>query len=178
MRRFGAFEGFMSARRTALVTGASSGIGAALARTFAGLGWSVAVGARRSDRLQETAAAIEAAGGKPFAARLDVTEPESIDSFFRDAEKALGAIDVVVSNAGIGTPGLAHELSVGGFEARQELDAVVSPEPDVDQSGVCREGGQGRERGRGGVHGADFEAFGFEELDQALCQVLIVFDEE
>jgi len=112
MRRFGAFEAFMSARRTALVTGASSGIGAALSRTFAALGWSVAVGARRSDRLQETAAAIEAAGGKPFAARLDVTEPESIDSFFRDAEKALGAIDVVVSNAGIGTPGLAHELSV------------------------------------------------------------------
>jgi NADP-dependent 3-hydroxy acid dehydrogenase YdfG len=110
-RPSGANEVLMSGKRTALVTGASSGIGAAIARTFAGLGWQVAIGARRADRLQETAAAVETAGGKPFAARLDVTLPESIDSFFTQAEAALGAIDVVVSNAGIGTPGRAHELS-------------------------------------------------------------------
>jgi NAD(P)-dependent dehydrogenase (short-subunit alcohol dehydrogenase family) len=102
----------MSERRTALVTGASSGIGAAIARALGALGWPVAIGARRADRLKETAAAIEAAGGEPFAARLDVTDPESIEAFFRAAEAAVGPLDVVVSNAGIGTPGLAHELSV------------------------------------------------------------------
>src|SRR6188472_65079 len=51
----------MTASRVAVVTGASSGVGAATALALAGLGWSVAIGARRSDRLAETAAAAKAA---------------------------------------------------------------------------------------------------------------------
>jgi NADP-dependent 3-hydroxy acid dehydrogenase YdfG len=99
-------------RRTTLVTGASSGIGAAIARSFGCQGWPVALGARRIDRLEEVAREIEQAGGRPFAHALDVTRPESIDAFFTAAAAALGPIDVVVNNAGIGVPGHLQELAV------------------------------------------------------------------
>lgn len=106
--------------RTALVTGASSGIGAAIARAFGALGWRVALGARREDRLAEVAREVEAAGGKAFAHQLDVTSAASIDAFFDAAEVAHGPADVVVNNAGIGLPRLLHEAAVA--ELRRELD--------------------------------------------------------
>lgn len=77
--------------RTAIVTGASSGIGAAAARALAGDGWRVVLGARRVDRLEELAAEI---GGE--ARRLDVTDPASVVEF-------CGAVDecnLLVNNAG------------------------------------------------------------------------------
>ena len=99
-------------QRRALVTGASSGIGAAIARAFGALGWPVAIGARRMDRLETVAGEVERAGGRPFAHPLDVTSPQSIDEFFDAVEQAIGPPDVVVSNAGIGKPGMLHEISV------------------------------------------------------------------
>ena len=95
--------------RVAVVTGASSGLGVAIARQLAELGWSVAIGARRVDRLREVAAEIEAGGGKVFAHELDVTRYDSVDGFFRAAEASLGEADVVVNNAGVGRPGPIHE---------------------------------------------------------------------
>ena len=106
----------MSDSTTVLVTGASSGIGAAVAQAFGALGWAVAMGARRGDRLQEVAQTVSAAGGRPFAHYLDVTKTDSIDAFFAATEAALGPVDVVVSNAGVGIPGVLHELSVADIE--------------------------------------------------------------
>jgi NADP-dependent 3-hydroxy acid dehydrogenase YdfG len=103
--------------RNVVVTGASSGVGAAIAAGFGALGWQVAVGARRSDRLAETARTVAAVGGRAFAHVLDVTDADSIDAFFAAAEAALGPIDVVVNNAGIGIPGRIHELEVAALEA-------------------------------------------------------------
>jgi len=105
-----------SGPRRALVTGASSGVGAAVAHAFGALGWEVAIGARRTDRLREVAELVQANGGRTFADHLDVTSAESIDGFFTAAEEALGAIDVVVSNAGVGIPGFLHELTVEDIE--------------------------------------------------------------
>ncbi len=103
--------------RTALVTGASSGIGAATARALGELGWAVAIGARRIERLEEVASDVEKAGGRPFAHALDVTQPESIETFFAAAEGTLGPVDVVVSNAGAAIAGLLHELRVEELES-------------------------------------------------------------
>ena len=106
--------------RTALVTGASSGLGAAIATALGALGWSVAIGARRLDRLAEVGRDVEKAGGKPFVHTLDVTEIASIRAFLRAAEQALGPVDVVVSNAGIALPGRFHELD--DADLRAEID--------------------------------------------------------
>jgi NADP-dependent 3-hydroxy acid dehydrogenase YdfG len=106
----------MSQRRTAVVTGASSGIGAAIARALGALGWSVALGARRTALLQKVAGGVEAAGGRVFAHPLDVSDAAAIEAFFAAAEVALGPIDVLVNNAGIGNPGLLHEVSIPALE--------------------------------------------------------------
>jgi NAD(P)-dependent dehydrogenase (short-subunit alcohol dehydrogenase family) len=93
-----------------LVTGASSGIGEATARALAQHGYTVAIAARRTDKLATVAKAIESAGGRAFATPLDLAEPASIDACFDAVERALGPIDVLVNNAGICVPGLLHEV--------------------------------------------------------------------
>lgn len=106
----------MSGVRTAVVTGASAGIGAAIAEALGALGWNVAIGARRTEALGEVGKAVETAGGKPFAHALDVTDPDSIEAFFTATEGAFGPVDVVVNNAGIGLPGLLHEMPIENVE--------------------------------------------------------------
>ena len=96
----------------AIVTGASAGIGRVIAPALGELGWAVAVGARRVDRLEETAAEVDAAGGEAFAHHLDVTDAGSIDAFVDTAERALGPVDVLVNNAGMSVPGELHRVSV------------------------------------------------------------------
>jgi NAD(P)-dependent dehydrogenase (short-subunit alcohol dehydrogenase family) len=96
--------------RTAIVTGASSGIGQAIAVALGGLGWRVAIGARRVEKLAETAEQVRAAGGTPFAHVLDVCEPVSVDAFFAAVGAELGPVDVLVNNAGVTWPGALHEL--------------------------------------------------------------------
>jgi len=95
-------------RRVAVVTGASSGIGRTIAIELGRLGWAVASGARRTDRLAETADAVREAGGEPFAHSLDVADPGSIETFFAAAEDAIGPVDVLVNNAAVATPGFLH----------------------------------------------------------------------
>ena len=88
--------------RTALVTGASSGLGAAIALEMAGQGWKIAIGARREDRLAETAEQARARGAaQVYAGPLDVTDDASVERFFAASENALGTADVIVNNAGV-----------------------------------------------------------------------------
>ena len=105
-----------SGQRIALVTGASSGIGAAIAVALADCGYKVAIGARRSGPLEEVARQIEARGMEAFAQVLDVADGDSILAFYEAAEKALGPVDLVVSNAGTCRPGLLHETEDGDLE--------------------------------------------------------------
>jgi NAD(P)-dependent dehydrogenase (short-subunit alcohol dehydrogenase family) len=87
--------------RTALVTGANGGLGSHFAETLARAGAKVAVAARRVDSLHEVRDAITSAGGRAEAVALDVTDPASVVRAFEDAATALGAITIVVNNAGI-----------------------------------------------------------------------------
>jgi NAD(P)-dependent dehydrogenase (short-subunit alcohol dehydrogenase family) len=112
--------------RICLVTGASAGIGAAIARALGSLGFSVALGARRRDRLEQAAAAVTAAGGRSFAHPLDVSDPASLDAFFDAAERALGPVDVLVNNAGLCRPGLLHEVGPEDL-ARETATNLLGP---------------------------------------------------
>jgi NAD(P)-dependent dehydrogenase (short-subunit alcohol dehydrogenase family) len=97
--------------RIAAVSGASAGIGRAIAVALGELGWSVAIGARRAEQLEETARLVSDAGGTPFTHPLDVSEPPSIDAFVAATREALGPIDVLVNNAGVAAPGALHEMA-------------------------------------------------------------------
>jgi NAD(P)-dependent dehydrogenase (short-subunit alcohol dehydrogenase family) len=98
--------------RTVVVTGASSGIGAATALELGRLGWRVALGARREDRLQDVAKRIDDAGGHAFAHALDVADADSIEHFFLAIERTLGPADALVSNAGMSTLNLLQHTKV------------------------------------------------------------------
>ncbi|SMH62614.1 glucose 1-dehydrogenase [Azospirillum agricola] len=89
--------------RTALVTGASSGLGRHFAGVLARAGARVAIAARRAEALADTRAAIEAAGGSAVAIAMDVTDPASVRRAVGEASDALGGIDILVNNAGITT---------------------------------------------------------------------------
>lgn len=102
-------------RRVAVVTGASSGIGAATARALASAGHPVVLGARRTDRLDDLVGAISADGGEAAAFELDLTDDTSIDRFSMHATEAFGAIDVVISNAGDVHPETALGIEPDAF---------------------------------------------------------------
>jgi NAD(P)-dependent dehydrogenase (short-subunit alcohol dehydrogenase family) len=90
--------------RTALITGASRGIGAAAARTFASAGYSVVLAARSRDALRGVAAGIESRGGRALAIPTDVTDPASVDLLIARATESFGGLDVAFNNAGGGAP--------------------------------------------------------------------------
>ena len=87
--------------QTALVTGANGGLGSHFAQTLAKAGAKVAVAARRLDSLREVEAKIHALGRQGRAIALDVTQRDSVARCFEQAGEALGAVTVVVNNAGI-----------------------------------------------------------------------------
>jgi len=111
-------------RRPALVTGASSGIGAAAARQLAAAGHPVALAARRLDRLEELAGEIRAAGGEAVTIALDLIDGASIDACAAAATKALGAIEVLVSVAGDVLPTKAHDTHTDDFARQVQINLL------------------------------------------------------
>ena len=89
-------------QKCALVTGASSGIGRAIAQRLADGGMNVVVCARRKERLDELVEQIEADGGSALAVPTDLREEEDIRALFERTREAFGGVDVLVNNAGFG----------------------------------------------------------------------------
>jgi NAD(P)-dependent dehydrogenase (short-subunit alcohol dehydrogenase family) len=147
---------FSLAGKTALVTGASSGLGWHFARVLAGAGAKVALAARRIDRLRQLEAEIGDAGGRAFAVGLDVTDRGSVAKAFDAAEAALGPITILVNNAGV--PAGSYFLKMSETEWRSVLD--------VNLDGVFRVGQEAAQRmaaqGSGGsiINIASIAAFG------------------
>ena len=88
--------------RSAVVTGASSGIGAATARLLGAHGWSVVLVARRAERLAEVARDVEASGGRAMVAPLDASDGRAVDMMAEEVTRTVGAPDAVVNSAGAG----------------------------------------------------------------------------
>jgi len=91
----------MSNPKVILITGASSGIGEATARTLAANGHTVVLGARRTDRLEKIAAEIRAKGGVAEFRKLDVADRADVVAFANFAKQKFGRIDVIFNNAGV-----------------------------------------------------------------------------
>lgn len=111
----------------AIVTGASVGIGAALAEELARRGWAVGLVARRGELLEALAAKITAAGGRAAWAIADVTDREAVGAAVRSIEAALGPTDLLVANAGTGIPVSAKKVPVDQWMSvlRLNVDGVI-----------------------------------------------------
>ncbi|HEY1929137.1 MAG TPA: SDR family NAD(P)-dependent oxidoreductase [Caulobacteraceae bacterium] len=107
--------------RVALITGASSGLGARLARILSEAGAKVVLCARRIDRLESLAGEIRAAGGVALPIGMDVTDADSVAAAFDAAEASEGPVDTVFANAGMNNRALATEITP---EAWDEVMAV------------------------------------------------------
>lgn len=102
-----------ASNRTALITGASSGIGAATARRMAGLGWRVVLVARRTDRLEALVGEIRAAGGQAECLTADLASPEGRRGLCEQVSARFGTPDLLVNNAGQGWYGYFVEMAPG-----------------------------------------------------------------
>ncbi|MDI2129742.1 SDR family NAD(P)-dependent oxidoreductase [Yinghuangia seranimata] len=126
----GRFDG-----KRVLVTGASSGIGAATALAFAREGATVGVAARRADRLAEVLAGCREHAPASVALPVDLADLDGVEGFAETAVKELGGVDVLVNNAGIPkrrraaklTPADLHEVMAVNFEAPVRLTAALLP---------------------------------------------------
>ncbi|MEB2845687.1 SDR family oxidoreductase [Endobacterium cereale] len=112
--------------KVVLITGASSGIGVGIAHELAKAGATVVLGARRTDRLDEVANEIRAAGGKVLTRKLDVTDRADVAAFADAARQEFGRVDVIVNNAGVMPLSLMSSLKV------EEWDRMI----DVNIKGV------------------------------------------
>ena len=112
--------------KVVIVTGASSGLGVSFAQVFAEAGADVVLGARRVERLADTAALVEAGGRKALTVATDVSVPEQSQALVDAAMQTFGRVDVLINNAGIGT---AHPAT---RETPEEFRSVI----DVNLNGA------------------------------------------
>ncbi|MCS4241895.1 NADP-dependent 3-hydroxy acid dehydrogenase YdfG [Rhizobium sp. BIGb0125] len=133
----------MVMNKVVLITGASSGIGAGIARELAAAGAKLVLGARRMDRLEALADELRLAGADVVAHPLNVTHRESVADFVEAGRKAFGQVDVIVNNAGIMPLSLMSSLKVAEWDRMIDVNikgvlygvAAVLPEMINRKSG-------------------------------------------
>jgi short-subunit dehydrogenase len=127
----------------AVITGASSGIGEALANRFASAGVKVALLARRTGRIESRAKSILDSGGQAIAIQCDVTDKNATQSAIEETRKQLGPIDLLIANAGIGQEITAEKIDLNKLELTYQVNvfgaiysiAAVLPEMIERQRG-------------------------------------------
>ncbi|MEE3251619.1 MAG: SDR family oxidoreductase [Actinomycetota bacterium] len=107
--------------RTALVTGASAGLGLACAQALAAEGVRVAVASRSADKL---AAAVATLDGDPVMLTVDLSDPASVDALVDDATEALGHVDILIANGGGPPPGNFASTDVDAYPAALQLNLL------------------------------------------------------
>ncbi len=135
--------------RTALISGASSGLGAGFARLFAAAGARVVLGARRLERVEALAAELVRGGAEALGVGLDVTDGQSVAAAFDAAESRFGTVDTIVANAGVGVGG--RSTDVPESDVRRVIDTNLLGGYLVAREGAKRliaGGSRERENGR------------------------------
>ena len=127
---------FSLSGRVALITGASSGIGRALAKGLARSDARIVAVARRADRLSDLVQEISDTGGDAIAVSADVTDATSIEHAFDEAQRAFGVADVIISNAGISAPGNFLKTDADSRDA--VFDTNIRGVWNVGQAGARR----------------------------------------
>jgi NAD(P)-dependent dehydrogenase (short-subunit alcohol dehydrogenase family) len=135
--------------KVALVTGASRGLGRGFAETLAAAGATVALAARSTGALEEVRAGIEAAGGKAFAVKLDVTVKEEAEAAVAACIAEAGRLDVLVNNSGIAVT--RRLLDVSEEDWRSVLDTNLTGAWFVAQAAARQMVAQYKETGEGGA---------------------------
>ena len=136
--------------KVALVTGASSGLGARFARVLAANGALTVLAARRIERLKDLRAEIEAAGGAAHVVALDVTEQDSIREAVDRAEREVGPIDILVNNSGVSTTQRLVDVTPVDFDyvLTTNLKGAFFVANEVARRMIVRAKGQADFRGR------------------------------
>lgn len=135
--------------RTALISGASSGLGAGFARLLASAGARVVLGARRLDRVEALAGELARGGAEALGVRLDVTDGASVAAAFDAAEAAFGTVDTIIANAGTAAGGRSTEVPED--DIRRVIDTNLLGVYLVAREGAKRliaSGSRARENGR------------------------------
>jgi 3-oxoacyl-[acyl-carrier protein] reductase len=134
---------FDLAGATALVTGASSGLGWRFARVLAASGANVVAVARRAERLEALVAEIKSEGGSALAVEADVAARSRIVAAFDRAEAAFGKVTILVNNAGVAAPALFLGMSEESWRRTLDvnLDAVVFSAQEAARRMVASGGG-------------------------------------
>jgi len=112
------------ANQTAVVTGASSGIGRALAKRLAAEGCRVGLTARRRDELESLAGEITAAGGTAAFAVANVADRQQTIEAIRELAERLGPVDLLIANAGVGAPTLLDPVNVADVEKQFRVNVL------------------------------------------------------
>ena len=110
--------------RGAVVTGAGRGIGAAVARALSGEGARVVVAARTTREIEEIASELRVRGGQAWAVACDVTEEASVLDLGREARRILGAVDVLVNNAGDSASAPLRKIALADWERMMDVNAT------------------------------------------------------
>ena len=142
----GTLERFSLKGRTALVTGASYGLGVRFACTLAEAGANVVVAARSADKLKDVAVAVEKLGVRSLAQECDVTDPAAVTDMVAAAWDTFGRVDVLVNNAGV--------IAEAGIMPERTMDDLFEKTMATNVNGLftfCREvGSRQLADGRGG----------------------------
>lgn len=109
-------------QKRVLITGATAGLGEALALQFAAAGFRVAVASRNPAKVAATVADVERAGGQGLAVALEVTRQEDFESAAKQVEEAWGGLDILINNAGVLTAGKMEDIGLEVWQQSLDTD--------------------------------------------------------